>query len=541
MVKKLSSIFLLLLPLLILSCDSKSPVVSVKEAVDRPSFQREYVGSITPDPAGVVVFVSDDSWDDLGPRVFMVNSDGSNLTELSSVNSAQFSCISEIALSPDLGTLALIATRGGAENLFLLDIQSGECQRITNDGTTKNDLSWSPDGHYLVYNQIDSESLFSRLEYEIFIADVVSAESRQLTHTDGHASEPIWTGDSETVVFSNSAGYSRVYDIVSISGDAPSLTQSELRVIYLSSQGIYPDFDYESFGAYWDSQSEIQITTPSWQNRETYLTFPPLFHGPAVAAPDSENVILTASIGGAQYFAVVDVESFFCEILEPESSGYPYQSSTSDMHWVDDNSFVFFGHRGRFEGIGLLSYHSGQFDWLVNNENDAYDFGCWDYAERSSNDTRSLTIDEICLSGLVVPAYSSRDDLNALLGNCFTKSYPRESQFGEGSDSVIVSRYPGLEVKYIQTSYTSPPTEEVRWISITSEEYLNEYGLSIGDSPERVHSIYGGLNRGSQYYLGELFHLEYQKNNSESGQVTFAFLDDGLIEMQVAPYYPSCP
>jgi len=185
-----TEIFGLCLVLTFIACEANEEPVTDEtqtEAVEaEPELVRECIEHIDPIPSCFVCFYTADPWDDDEPsRLMVFNSNGGNLTEMTCVNSAQFSWISEVDWNPDATEIAVIAGRGGSDNIFSIDVVEDEYNRLTQDDYGKEDIEWSPNGQYIAYTQIDTPDLFTT-NREIVIVDVFKEEIIQLTHTGGY-------------------------------------------------------------------------------------------------------------------------------------------------------------------------------------------------------------------------------------------------------------------------------------------------------------------------------------------------------------------
>lgn len=134
--------------------------------------------------------------------------------------------------SPDSAKLAFSATANDVSQLFLLDLQSGDVERLTigneasfpvwsPDGTriayryrspqgeadiylvdvatkaaypllqTPHDelhVDWSPDGRYIVFNQRDANGI----QYDMYLLEVATGRIQQISHIPGNEYVPAW-------------------------------------------------------------------------------------------------------------------------------------------------------------------------------------------------------------------------------------------------------------------------------------------------------------------------------------------------------------
>ena len=361
-------------------------------------------------PSGIICFVSDDIWgDDIDPILIIVNSDGSEVRELSVFSDAQLSYIEEIKWGNASSTLAVIANRGGATNVFLIDTNTEQCLAITDDGTYKRDLSWSPDGSFIAYTQVD-HSL--RGAEDIILLNVETGEAEQLTNTS-FSEVPRWSEDSQTIYFQNESWED--IEAVDIEGREITLLQSQIDSVLIEKKGY--GLDYMECIESWDSLSEVCVSTPHWEHSQTYLDSPPNLGAILTATPDGHNVIVQVSIGfefNKDYFARVDPVTYQCTILEPREIESSYGTSPEKVFWVNTNEFLFlgdyslrnsYGERSSLSGIIVFNTDTGEKTWIIcteetnslyqfpyeekypqynfacDDENSQYDIACWDYIE----------------------------------------------------------------------------------------------------------------------------------------------------------------
>lgn len=113
--------------------------------------------------------------------------------------------------SPDGSRLAFVASAGRQGiNIFTCRPDGSDMKAITQTIYSSASPVWSPDGRYLAFT--------SNLEFgdrsEIFVADMISGEIRNLTRHEHEDAEPAWAPNSRSIYFvSFRSGISQLYRI----------------------------------------------------------------------------------------------------------------------------------------------------------------------------------------------------------------------------------------------------------------------------------------------------------------------------------------
>lgn len=81
-------------------------------------------------------------------------------------------------------------------DLFVMDLQSGEVQRITTDPADENEPVWSPDGKSVAFEQFDAEG-----HAEIMVLNLTDLTVRQVTANEHLDVQPKWSPDSQRLAF----------------------------------------------------------------------------------------------------------------------------------------------------------------------------------------------------------------------------------------------------------------------------------------------------------------------------------------------------
>jgi WD40 repeat protein len=125
--------------------------------------------------------------------------------------------ITDPAWGPD-GRIAFVGYGSGISDLFVLDVQSGDVQRLTSDRNAELHPAWSPDGRTIAFStDRDPTTDFERLAYapmRIALIDPSTREVRLVPRIDERAKHinPQWAPDGQSIFFvADRGGVSDVY------------------------------------------------------------------------------------------------------------------------------------------------------------------------------------------------------------------------------------------------------------------------------------------------------------------------------------------
>jgi dipeptidyl aminopeptidase/acylaminoacyl peptidase len=130
-------------------------------------------------------------------------------------------------LSPDGHTLAFLSNRSGNEEVWLLDVASGATRQLTHfDGPKLQDLAWSPDSQMLLTSVPEAG------QFDITLIDKRSGATKLVAATASDERHGAFTGDGRAVLFVRRSGSKfalRRYNFVS--GDESAVLPSVMRLV----------------------------------------------------------------------------------------------------------------------------------------------------------------------------------------------------------------------------------------------------------------------------------------------------------------------
>lgn len=132
--------------------------------------------------------------------LYLMNADGSNITQLTNVPGADF----DPAWSPDGDHIAFASMRDGNKQIYTLDVASLAVTRLTRTASEidTSQPAWSPDGNMIAY-------MVKRLNtYQVWVMDDTGQKNTQLVRSGQTLWDfgPIWSPDGTFILFSERRG-----------------------------------------------------------------------------------------------------------------------------------------------------------------------------------------------------------------------------------------------------------------------------------------------------------------------------------------------
>ena len=114
------------------------------------------------------------------------------------------------------------STRDGNDEIYRLDLETGQTIRLTDHPASDAQPSWSPDGSKIVFvSDRDRDTYSGRAAYQLYIMDSDGSDPRRLTETEWADFMPRWSPDGQWITFlSDRRGSTELYLMSSDGGDA---------------------------------------------------------------------------------------------------------------------------------------------------------------------------------------------------------------------------------------------------------------------------------------------------------------------------------
>ncbi|MBN1271484.1 MAG: PD40 domain-containing protein [Candidatus Aminicenantes bacterium] len=214
------------------------------------------------------------------------------------------------SFSPDGKKIVFHSNRYGNNDIFLINTDGTEIQRLTESPAEDRTPSWSPDGSKIAFVSTRSGN------YDVFVMNANGSEQKNLTQSvtskDIH---PYWSFDGKKIIFSSSRE-NNIYGIYEMKPDGSELKRTEKNGGENTHAQISPDGKKIVFRKLLENEdwkSDIFIMDCSGEN-EKRLTDEPGFSGYPSWSPDGSRIIFSSTRKSNE-------KSAHLYIISPDGSG----------------------------------------------------------------------------------------------------------------------------------------------------------------------------------------------------------------------------
>ncbi len=259
---------------------------------------------------------------DGNPEIYVMDADGGNQRRLTNNPAKEW----DPSWSPDGEQIAFVSDRDGHPHvipgwftyeIYVMDADGGNQRKLTNSPADDRDPSWSPDGKRITFMSMrDGHVIDFAPTYEIYIMDVDGGNPQNLTNNPSDDRYPSWSPDGKRIVFvSERPGHFRgeagitteIYVMDADGGNQQKLTENRQtdwfpswspdgeRIAYASDRkGDFENFDIYVMDA--DGGNQQKLT-----NHRDYDWMPSW-------SPDSERIAFMSEMDGNSEIYVMDAD-----------------------------------------------------------------------------------------------------------------------------------------------------------------------------------------------------------------------------------------
>ena len=158
-----------------------------------------------------IAFSSERSDKDWHRQIYVMDADGGNQRNLSNNDFDEWGP----SWSPDGKRIVFASIRGGGNmDIYVMDANGGNQRRLTNNRHDDSSPSWSPDGKRIAFMS-DRDGLLDIHGFptnEIYVMDADGGNEQRLTENVVYEWEPSWSPDGQRIAFaSDRDGNSEIY------------------------------------------------------------------------------------------------------------------------------------------------------------------------------------------------------------------------------------------------------------------------------------------------------------------------------------------
>ncbi len=160
--------------------------------------------------------------------------------------------VGSVSWAPDERRLAFSAIdKGGKSDLYILNIDTGDTTRLTNDYYDDRDPAWSPDGATIAFSS-DRTSYGSHGVYNLFLYSVATGSIDYLTYGPSSDASPAWSKDGALLAFTSDLGGVQNVWAMDMRQERSGPTRTMKQITH---------FTTSAFDPAWDSTGDLVFAT----------------------------------------------------------------------------------------------------------------------------------------------------------------------------------------------------------------------------------------------------------------------------------------
>ena len=172
--------------------------------------------AFAPNGNEVAIILSKDG----NPDLFVMDINGDRLTRLTYTKRAAEASPS---WSPDGKEIVFVSDSSGTPQLYIISREGGEPRRLAVGGAQNVDPDWGGNG-YIVYSSLNGG------QFQLYVLNPATGEARQISRGDANYEDPAWAPDGRHIFCVRRQNYnSRIFIVDTLSSSCISLLQESVK------------------------------------------------------------------------------------------------------------------------------------------------------------------------------------------------------------------------------------------------------------------------------------------------------------------------